>query len=234
MRTGIRYTLADGVATIAMDDGKVNVLSAHMLSELNTALDRAEDDGAAVLLTGRSGVFSAGFDLPVLREGGPPATAMVRSGFELAARLLAFPAPVLAVCSGHAIAMGVFLLLASDYRIGVNGPFRITANEVAIGVTMPQPAIELCAARLSPAAFTRAVTLAEVFSPEEAAAAGFLDRVVDPADQEPAVTAAADRLAGLDRRAHVATKLKVRRALVESVTAATEAEYGRASAHEPA
>src|SRR5215468_1327693 len=148
MGRGICYTLADGVATITMDDGKVNALSPHMLGELNAALDQAEADEAAVVLTGRSGVFSAGFDLTVLR---------------------AFPAPVLAACSGHAVAMGAFLLLAADYRIGVAGPFRITANEVAIGVTMPQAAIELCQARLAPAAFSRAVMLAEVFSPEDAA-----------------------------------------------------------------
>ena len=226
MATGIDYTLADGVATITMDDEKVNALSPHMLGELNAALDRAVADGVAVVLSGRSGVFSGGFDLAVLRAGGPAAAAMLHSGFKLAARLLAFPAPVLAVCSGHAVAMGVFLLLSADYRIGVAGPFRITANEVAIGLTMPGAAIELCEARLTPAAFSRAVTLAEVYSPEEAAAAGFLDRVVDVADLEPAVSAAAGWLSQLDRRAHVTTKLRARRALVESVTAAAEAEFG--------
>jgi enoyl-CoA hydratase len=226
MGTGIRYTLADGVGTITMDDGKVNALSPQVLGELNIALDRAEADGAAVVLTGRSGVFSAGFDLAVLRAGGPAAVAMLRSGFELAARLLAFPAPVLAVCDGHAIAMGAFLLLSVDLRIGVAGPFRITANEVAIGLTMPQAAIELCEARLAPAAFSRTVTLAEVYSPEDAAAAGFLDQVVDPEDLALAVTAATDRFSQLDQSAHVATKLRARRALVESVTAAIEAEFG--------
>jgi len=230
MGTGIDYTLADGVATITMDDGKVNVLSPHMLAELNAALDRAEADGAAVVLSGRSGVFSAGFDLAVLRADGPAAAAMLRSGFKLAARLLGFPAPVLAVCSGHAVAMGVFLLLSADYRIGAAGPFRITANEVAIGLTMPQAAIELCQARLTPAAFSGAVTLAEVYSPQEAAAAGFLDRVADAADLGPAVSAAAGRLAQLDRRAHAATKLRARRALIESVTAAADAEFGAAGA----
>jgi enoyl-CoA hydratase len=230
MGSGISYTLAGGVGTITMDDGKVNALSPHMLGELNAALDRAEADEAAVVLTGRSGVFCAGFDLAVLRTGGPAAAAMMRSGFELAARLLAFPAPVLAACSGHAVAMGAFLLLAADYRIGVAGPFRITANEVAIGLTMPQAAIELCQARLAPAAFSRAVTLAEVFSPEDAAAAGFLDQVTGLTDLQAAVTAATGRLPRLDRCAHVTTKLRARRALVESVTAAAEAEFGLAGA----
>jgi enoyl-CoA hydratase len=226
MGTGIGYALADGVATITMDDGKVNALSPRMLGELNAALDQAQADEAAVVLTGRGGVFSAGFDLGVLRAGGPAAAGMVRSGFLLAARLLDFPAPVLAVCSGHAIAMGVFLLLAADYRIAVAGPFRITANEVAIGVTMPQAAIELCRARLTPAAFWRAVTLAEVYSPEDAVAAGFLDRVVDGNDLGSSVTAATGWFSRLDRGAHVATKLRAGRELAESVTAAAHAEFG--------
>jgi enoyl-CoA hydratase len=230
MGAGVIYSLADGVATITMDDGKVNALSPRMLAELGAALDRAEADGAAVVLTGRGGVFSAGFDLGVLRAGGPAAAAMVRSGFGLAARLLTFPAPALAACSGHAVAMGAFLLLAADYRIGVAGPFRITANEVAIGLVVPQAAIELCQARLTPAAFSRAVTLAEVFSPGQAAAAGFLDRVVDVTGLEAAAGAEAGRLARLDRRAHVATKLRARRALAEAVTAAAEAEPGAAGA----
>jgi enoyl-CoA hydratase/carnithine racemase len=230
MGNGISYTLAGGVGTITMDDGKVNALSPRMLGELNAALDRAEADEAAVVLTGRSGVFCAGFDLAVLRAGGPATAAMMRSGFELAARLLSFPAPVLAACNGHAVAMGAFLLLGADYRIGVAGPFRITANEVAIGLTMPQAAIELCQARLTPAAFSRAVMLAEVFSPQDAAAAGFLDHVVDPMDLESAVAAAAGRLPQLDRRAHVTTKLRARQALVESVAAAAEAEFGLAGA----
>jgi enoyl-CoA hydratase len=76
-----------------MDDGKVNALSRPMLTELGAALDRAAADRAVVVLTGREGVFSAGFDLPVLRAGGPPAAELLHAGFELAERMLAFPAP---------------------------------------------------------------------------------------------------------------------------------------------
>ena len=94
-----------------MDDGKVNVMSSAMQAELHAALDRAEADGAVVVLTGRPGVFSAGFDLTVLRAGGDEAPAMVRGGFELAYRVLSFPLPVVVACTGHAIAMGTFLLL---------------------------------------------------------------------------------------------------------------------------
>src|SRR5215472_76043 len=104
MRALVTYRLEDSIATIAMDDGKVNVMSLPMLTELNAALDRAVADRAVVVLGGREGVLSAGFDLPVLRAGGPAAARMLHAGFELAERMLAFPAPVLIACPGHAVA----------------------------------------------------------------------------------------------------------------------------------
>jgi len=178
MGTLVSYQLEGSIATITMDDGKVNALSVQMLTELGAALDRATADRAVVVLTGRDGLFSAGFDLAVLRGGGSDASGMLRAGFELAERLLSFPTPVLIACTGHAVAMGVFLLLSGDYRVGAAGPYKITANEVAIGLTMPRAAVEICRQRLTPAHFNRAVVLAEVFSPDDAVAAGFLDRVV--------------------------------------------------------
>jgi len=211
MGTRVSYRLHDAVADITMDDGKVNVLSLAMLTELDAALDRAAADRAVVVLTGRDGVFSAGFDLPVLRAGGPEAAQMLRAGFDLAARLLAFPTPVLVACPGHAVAMGAFLVLSGDYRIGASGPYKITANEVAIGITMPLAAVEICRQRLTPAAFNRAVVIADVFAPEDALMAGFLDRVVPAAELTDAAAAVAAQLSGLDLGAHAATKLRARR-----------------------
>lgn len=213
----VRYELDDAVATITMDDGKVNALSPAMLAAIGDALDRAAADSAVVVLQGREGTFSAGFHLPTLRAGGPEAAGMVRGGFELAERLLSFPRPVVVACTGHAVAMASFLLLAGDLRLGASGAFRIVANEVAIGLTMPRTAIELCRQRLTPAAFSRAVLLSEPFPPEEAVAAGFLDRVTDPAVLGDEARAAAAALAGLDPAAHRASKLRAREASLAAI-----------------
>src|SRR6516165_10580494 len=202
MQSLIDYQLAGSVATISMDDGKVNALSLGMINEINQALDQAQDNAAVIVLAGRAGVFSAGFDLPVLRAGGPAATSMLRAGFELAERLLSYSRPTVIACTGHAVAMGAFLLLAGDYRIGTAGPYKITANEVAIGLTLPRAAVEICRQRLSPAYFTRATIIAEVFSPAQAAEAGFLDLVVDAAELDQAVCSAAGGLTQLDMAAH--------------------------------
>jgi enoyl-CoA hydratase len=200
-----------------------------MLTDIDGALDRAVADGAIVVLTGRPGVFSAGFDLRVLRAGGEEALAMVRAGFELAARVLSFPRPVVIACNGHAIAMGAFLLLSGDYRVGAAGPGKITANEVAIGLTMPRPAVEICRQRLAPAHFNRAVVNAEVYAPDAAVDAGFLDRVVDKAQLAEAARDAARQLRALDVAAHAATKLRARDKTLAAVRAAIDLDYAAAT-----
>ena len=237
MGTLVSYRLRDSVATITMDDGKVNALSQAMLTEVGAALDRAAADRAVVVLTGRAGVLSAGFDLPVLRAGGPAAARLLHAGFELAQRMLAFPTPVLVACPGHAVAMGVFLLLSGDYRIGASGPYKLTANEVAIGMTMPLAAVEICRQRLTPACFNRAVLLAEVFTPEDAVAAGFLDRVVPPAEMEEAAVTTAAALATLDLDAHAASKLRARQQALTALREAIDrddAAYQALAAAQPA
>jgi enoyl-CoA hydratase len=222
MTTRLKYDLREGIATITLDDGKVNALSIDMLTEIDAALTQAKKDGAVVVLTGREGVFSGGFDLKVLSARGPDAFKMLRMGFELAARILAFPAPVVVACSGHALAMGVFLLLAGDYRIGAAGAHKLGANEVAIGMIMPFFAIEICRQRLTPAHFQRAVLNAEIYSPEDAVGAGFLDRVVPLSELPGAARSVAEGLAKLDKHVHTETKLRLRDSTLKAIHAAIE------------
>ena len=174
----VSYELHDGIATVVMDDGKANALSLPMQAELNAALDRALSEKAILVLTGRKNTFSAGFDLPTVVGGGGNAVNMFVGGFRLAERLLSYPSPIVAAVNGHAMAMGLFLAACADYAIGVDGVYKIVANEVAIGITMPRSALEICRQRLAPAHFNRAMLTSETYTPAAAIAAGFLDRVV--------------------------------------------------------
>jgi enoyl-CoA hydratase len=220
----VTYRIDEGTAIVTMDDGKRNALSLEMFAALSAAFDRAEQERVPVVLTGSPGTFSAGFDLKVMMAGGKPMVDMVRTGFELGERLLGFPTPVVAACTGHAVAMGAFLLLAADYRVGVEGDFRIQANEVAIGITMPFFGVEICRQRLTPACFNRAVLNSESFAPGAAVAAGFLDRVVPPADVERVALQKAAELAKLNAAAFAATKLRARAGALQAVRAAIEAD----------
>jgi enoyl-CoA hydratase len=207
------YELADGVATITLDDGKANALNVEMQRAIHEQLDRAEADDAVVVLTGRGTILSAGFDLKTPPEGWGE---MVEGGARLAARLLDFPRPTIAACNGNAIAMGAFLLLSVDSRVGAGGDFKIGLNEVAIGMTVPWFGIELARHRLTKAAFQRCLTTGVVLGPDDARAAGFLDRVVD-ADPLAAALEEARALTGIDANAHRATKQRIRQEVLAAV-----------------
>ena len=213
----VHYNLQEQIATVRIDDGKRNALSPQVLREIYQALDQAESDRARVIITGRDGVFSAGFDLNVMKRGGIGALRMLRAGYALTARVLAYPYPVIAACNGHSLAMGVFLMLSADYVIGSRGDFKIAANEVAIGMTMPRVAAAMLRHRLTPAAYQRAVSLAEYFDVESAHRAGFFDELVDPDELIPRAEARAGELAALDTRAHTVSKRRIRAALIRKI-----------------
>lgn len=191
----VTTTITDGVAVIDLDDGKANALGFAVLDGLDAALATAEADDSArsVAIIGRPGRFSAGFDLSVMTSGPGPAREMLGRGAELSLRLYTFPKPVVLGVTGHALAMGAILLCCADMRIGADGAYKIGLNEVAIGMPVPAFAVGVCETRLALPAFTRAIQLARIHTPAEAAAAGFLDEVVaDDEVRDRAIATAAD------------------------------------------
>ena len=213
----VQYSPEGSVATIRIDDGKRNALAPEVLRGIYAAFDRAESDRSTVILTGRDSVFSAGFDLNVMKRGGAQAIRMLRSGYTLTARVMAYPHPVIAACNGHSFAMGVFLMLSADFVIGSRGDFKVSANEVAIGLTMPRVAAAMLRHRLDPAAYQRAVTLSEQFDPESALRAGLFDELVETDDLMTRARALATRFDTLDARAHAASKRRIRASLIRRI-----------------
>jgi enoyl-CoA hydratase len=209
----------DDVALITMDDGKVNALSHAMIDALQGALDRAERDARAVVLAGRAGFFCAGFDLGSMTAGLDSARALVEAGSELNLRLILHPQPVVAACTGHALAAGALLLLSADSRIGTQGKFKIGLNEVAIGLRLPVFAAELARDRLSKRHFLAAAVHARLYDPDGARDAGFLDRVEAAEAAVEAAVAAAQSLSELDMKSLAETKRILRGPMVERVRA---------------
>jgi enoyl-CoA hydratase len=204
------------VAIISIDDGKANALSPDVLSAIAESFDKAEADGAsAVLLQGRPGRFSAGFDLSIMTGSTDGMRALVTQGAELLLRIFTYPVPVVTACTGHALAAGALVLLASDVRVGAEGDFKIGLNEVAIGMGLPIFAVELARYRMPPSGFDTAI-LGEVFAPADAVRAGYLDRtsvnVVDDA------LATARRLSALRSGAVAHTKRLARAAIATHIS----------------
>ena len=213
-----KYTL------IQMDDGKANALGFEMLAQLGKALDQAEEAGKVVIICGRPGKFSAGFDLTVMGGGGEDMLKLLKGGADISRRLLDFPTPVLLAVTGHALAMGALLLLSADYRIGVHGTYKIGLNEVAIGMTLPYFGVELARARLTSSHLSRAVNLAQVYDAGGAVQAGYLDEAVSEEDLLPRAIALAEQLSALDMEAHKSTKARTREPLTAALDTAFERE----------
>lgn len=183
MSDSLVTTAVDGdVSILTLDDGKANAISFDVLDALDTALDAATEASKAIVLMGREGKFSAGFDLTVMTGDIAGARKLLGGGAELAMRVLMSPIPVVLGVTGHALAMGGILTTTADYRVGAAGNFKIGLNEVAIGMPVPRFAVEMTRDRLAKKWFTRCVQQAEVVGPDDAVDAGFLDEVV-AADQ---------------------------------------------------
>lgn len=216
----VSYSLADDIATLTMDDGKANAMAPAMSAALNAGLDRASGEAKAVVIRGREGVMCGGFDLKIIRGDDDAAKAGMReAGMALLKRLYLSPQPIIFAVTGHSVAMGALLLLAGDFRVGRSGDFRIGLNETGIGLSLPITGLELARDRLAPMVFQRATINAELFSPDTAVSAGYLDQVADTAGFDAAVSEVAQTLAALDPTAFAETKRRVRQPTLERIDA---------------
>lgn len=214
----VGYELNGDVAIIRLDDGKVNVLSHEVIAALHEALDRAEKEAGAVVMMGRPGKFTAGFDLKVMQSGTEAARDLFRAGMDLFVRLYEFPIPVVAACTGHALAAGAIWLMCCDVRIGADVGARIGLNETAIGMVLPNSVVALARDRLSPRHVHSSVLLARLYSPQDATDVGFLDWVVAEDELEQAAIAEAAGLAeGLSLKAFAGTRRVIRGPVAKSI-----------------
>jgi enoyl-CoA hydratase len=222
MNEFVTYTSAENYAIITINNGKANAISHEVIVGLNASLDKASEENKVVILTGKTGFFSAGFDLKVMAKSPDSAKELVTKGSKLSLRMLSFPQPIIIACSGHAIAKGAFLLLSADYRIGVEGDYKIGLNEVMIGMTMHNAGIAIAKARLSEVYVNRSVNNAEIYSSKQAIEAGFLDLIVPEEHLMSTAVKVAEMSAKLNKKAHAETKLRVRKQHLEALEIAIE------------
>ena len=206
----IRSTI-DDITLITLDDNKVNAFNKPLIAGLNEALDQTPNDHGAVVIAGRSGVLSAGFDLKVVASGDPKTTIdLIAAGGRLLGRVFEFPRPVVIACTGHAPALGALLLLTGDYRVGADGDFVIGLNEVRDNLVIPRCFLELAYHRIPPIHRTKTVLHSFMYQPGTARNVGFLDEVVAPEKVIATATEHAKRLSALAHPAYGITKRRER------------------------
>ncbi|MDH4077268.1 MAG: crotonase/enoyl-CoA hydratase family protein [Acidimicrobiia bacterium] len=220
----VRVERRGPVGVIHLDDGRANALGPPMLAAIEAAFDEIEADPelAAIVVVGRPGRFSAGFDLNLIRSGDTDAVkAMVRRGGDLVMRCYGPGLPVVAACTGHALAAGALLLLGCDVRVGpdTTGPEapKIGLNEVAIGLTLPPWALAIAKERLNPLHAQRAVVNGHLADGPTAVAMGYLDLAVPANEVVERAVYEATVLAALDRDAYTATVTAFRGPVLEAM-----------------
>src|SRR5947207_7379452 len=226
MADTIRYQVSDNVAQITLDDGKVNAMALAFFEGLNAALDRAERERpGAVVIAGRTGVFSAGLDLKLLPTLPPAELARTMVAFgRIMLRVFTFPIPTVAAVSGHAIAGGAMLAFACDLRYAADGPYRLHLNEVAIGLPLPTWAIAIAESAVPHRWHTEAILHARAYSPPDALARNLVNGVVAPDRLPDEASSAAARLGALHQAAYAASKTRLRAMAVEWALARLEPE----------
>lgn len=208
------YELIDDIGVITMHSGKVNALSYALVSCLLDALAQAEEGAAsAIVITGKPGILSAGFDLKEVMKGPAERDALIAAGGEFFINAFATRKPVVVACSGHAIAGGAIFPLVADSAIGVEGPFQIGLNEVSIGVPLPEFGVALTRFRLLPN-FAERAALGDLYSAAQAAEIGYLQELVPPEKLLARALERASELAGRNAEAYAVTKERARRELL--------------------
>ncbi len=211
-------SMTGSVAVITLDDGKANAVNHELLESLEACLDEAEVSAGAVVLAGREGKFSAGYDLKVLQSGDQAAAnELVMRGGRMVKRLYGYPKPLVAASTGHAVALGAFWLLACDTRVGALGAFKIGLNETLIGMALPQFALALTQSRLNPQVITESAIQSKFYDADGAIAAGFLDMATEPDQVLPTAIQIAGQLAELPGDAYAANKSLLRQAALDAM-----------------
>lgn len=216
----ITLDVADDIAQITLDDGRANAIDPAWLDNFMGIFAEAESSAKAIVIAGRDGIFSGGFNLKWM----PTASAEELGGLldtagKLVCQVYGSPRPVVGACTGHAIAMGQFLLLCCDTRIGAKGEFKFGANETLNGMNLPVFAQEMCKARLDPAQLTKLVVQSYMYGPEEALQFGALDMVVEPEAVIETATQLAKQLAQLPGGAYGWNKQAMRQQTLDRIEA---------------
>lgn len=229
----LTYRLDGPVAVATLDDGKANAMGHDTIAGLTEALERAEDEATALVIAGGARAFSAGYDLAVMTESTESMRGLVAAGARFLMQLYGSPIPTVAACTGHALAGGALTLLAVDDRIGPSDtPAKLGLNEVAIGMPLPIFAVELARDRLTAGHLTPAV-LGQVYDPEGAVAAGYLDRLVPRDEVVATAVAIATERATLRRGAVGRTKTALRGRVIEHVLATLDDDIAALTGPEP-
>ncbi len=212
MTDRILLEIDGGVARLRLNrPEKLNALDAEMVDELGAkcrVIERSE--ARVVILSGEGKAFCAGGDIEAW--SGESAEAFgrhwVRDGHAAFDALARLRQPVIAVLDGHALGGGLELAACADLRIA-EAHIKIGQPETGLGIIPGWSGTQRAVRRFGAQAVRRMALLGEVFSADEAAGLGIVDRVVPTGDAQAAADETAAKVLGRSPRATELAKMMV-------------------------
>lgn len=170
----------DDIAIVQLNRPPVNAIDLEMVRDAAEAIsdvDRQEWP-RAIVLTGGGSAFSAGLDLQKVPRYSPPELRQMICGINRAIlQLYASRLPVVAAINGHAIAGGLCLALACDYRVCADRDCKIGLTETRAGIPYPIGPISVVRAELAPHVARQLVLVARNITPQRALEWGVVDEL---------------------------------------------------------
>lgn len=218
----LKVTIREKIAIVAMDRGSSNAMNRELVNELQNLITNIEQDQniAGVILTGKSGFFTAGLDLIELYDYNEVEIRAFWEDFlKLVSTLTCFKKPLISVISGHSPAGGCVMALCSDYRVMAEGKYIIGLNEVPVGIIVPDSIFELYAFWIGRRKAYQYILEGKLLTVEEAKESGLVDEVADISYLMTVAEKKIQSYLQYDYTTWQQTKLNLRRELIEKVTA---------------
>lgn len=225
MSEGTALEWRGDIAVLRLERAPVNALNIEYCGIVRRELDALAADGRtrAVVMTGRGDCFSAGADLKTVPNyDAEEQRTLLRAlnGLFLAAYRL--PVPTVAAINGHAIAGGMVLALAADYRVAVDEGALFGVTEIRVGISYPATAIEILKAELRPEECRKAVLSGDLCGPQDALARGMVDELRPASGVLPRALEMAAHLAESPRDTYAAVKRQFRAPALMRMAAALD------------
>lgn len=202
----------EGIIIAEFENGKVNSITRETLRILRDVVKTADTDESirGIILTGAGRTFSGGFDLPMFL--GYKTLDEVVDFFneeeEILVELFMCKKPVVSAINGHAIAGGLILAMASDYRIGKNHPkINLGMSEIRLGLPLSLAQAEIMRFGFdSDKKYRDMMYFGKMLNVEQAKEFGILDEIVEEADLMPRAKTVVSKW--IDNPGRAFTKLK--------------------------
>jgi Delta3-Delta2-enoyl-CoA isomerase len=192
----------------------VNALNAELLEALIAAVTIGARERASLVITGRTGVFSAGLDVPAILALDRAGMTRVFASLWRAQHAIALSAvPVVFGITGHCPAGGTVLAIHADYRVMAAGEYRLGLNEVQVGL-YPGPVIHGAFRRLVGGAAAQLLTRGALIDPGTALRMGLVDELCESEHCAARAVSMAREIAALPREVMLRTRALARADLV--------------------